>query len=147
MNIQSRPEPASVDPVGQTDPAAQIRLDRFVDDVERLGSSSLVDWRGAALRGLTDVREVLVDESMSTSDLHEARGNLLLRERTVLLDRISLLRLHVLGVEEVDRISYDVRRLVADVRHHLDHLPESATLSGERGRAGVRMDPPTPRSN
>lgn len=126
MSTPSFPEPASVDTVGSGDPHAQVRLDRFVDDVERLGGSSLGAWRGAALRGLTDVREVLVDES-NGADWHDERSTVLLCERTVLLDRISVLRLHVLGVEELDRISYDVHRLVADVRDHLEHLPEVKT--------------------
>lgn len=120
MSIPSRPESARVAKGKSCDPRLQVRLDRFVDDVDRLGSSSLPVWRGAALRGLTDVREVLVDESAAASHRYDERGTVLLRERTVLLDRISVLRLHVLGVEEVDRISYDVRRLVADVRTHLD---------------------------
>ncbi|WP_162598697.1 hypothetical protein [Nocardioides gilvus] len=136
MSIPSHRAPPCVDAAESGDSGPQIRLDRFVDDVERLGTSSLRTWRGAALRGLTDVRQVLVDES-AASDWHDERGTLLLRERTVLLDRISLLRLHVLGVEEVDRISYDVRRLVADVRTHLDHLPEAPAC---RAAAGVEGD-------
>lgn len=123
MQVPSRPGLSCVDSVGRGDPLPQIRLNRVVADVERLGNGSLGDWRGAALRGLIDVREVLFDEAAAASARNEVRSTVLLRERTVLLDRISLLRLHVLGVEEVARLSYDVRRLVADVRDHLDHLP------------------------
>jgi len=123
MQVPSRPGLNCVNSVGRGDPLSQIRLNRVVADVERVGNSSLGDWRGAALRGLIDVREVLVDEAAAASSRNEARSTVVLRERAVLLDRISLLRLHVLGVEEVDRLSYDVRRLVADVRDHLDQLP------------------------
>lgn len=126
MQMPSRPGLSCVNSGGPVDPPSQVRLNRVVADVERLGNSSLGDWRGAALRGLIDVREVLVDEAAAASAAsarNEARSTVLRRERTVLLDRISLLRLHVLGVEEVDRLSYDVRRLVADVRDHLDQLP------------------------
>lgn len=101
---------------------AQAQLDQFVDDVDCLGDCPLGVWRGAALRGLADVRQLIVEESAPPRDPARARGDVILRERNVLLERLSLLRLQVLGVEEVDRISYDVKRLVVDVERHLEHV-------------------------
>ena len=101
-------------------------LARLVDDLERLAPGPLPIWRTAVLRRLGDVRDMLVRETPGPCDWLAARRDGAYRERVVLLDRISNQRLQVLGVEDVDRVSYDLRRLVADVRRHLQRVRDLA---------------------
>lgn len=73
-------------------------------------------WRDEVLSHLTQLRDVLICERAERST---ADGSAVLRERSQLLSELSLQRLQVMGSSDVDRLAYDLRRLVSQVRAHL----------------------------
>lgn len=102
--------------------AVEAVLDRLLEDLECLDGAPLGLWRTTLLWRLGDLCEVLTRESVEPGGWLTARRDAARRERTALLDRLSSQRVQVRGVEDVDRVSYELRRLVADVRHHLQRL-------------------------
>ncbi|GGD12706.1 hypothetical protein [Nocardioides daphniae] len=113
-------------PVQRQAPDSADALTRAIADLDRLADGPLGVWRATLLARLDEVRELLVVESPGPVDWLEARRSVAVRERNVLLDRLTVQRHQVLGVEDVDRTSYEVRRLVADVRRHLQRLHDIA---------------------
>lgn len=95
-------------------------------------------WRWVVLQRMAAVRDLLVEETGQPSDWLEARRSARLRERNALLDRLSAARFHVLADPDVDQVGYEMRRLVVDLRHHLQRLHDIAydEVEGELGGSG-----------
>jgi hypothetical protein len=119
-----------------TTEVAQTAMTRLEHVLEHYAQSTpLSVWRWAVLQRMNAVREVLVAETAVPPDWLEARRSSALRERNSLLDRMTVLRFRVLADCDVDRATYDMRRLVVDVRHHLQRLNDIAydEVEGEVG--------------
>lgn len=99
-------------------------LAHVVSDLDRLCRGPLGIWRNVVVKRLLEVREVLVHEHAAPTDwLHPGR-TALLAERESLLERITVIRRSVLGVDDPEQAKADVRLLVTDVRRHLHRLVE-----------------------
>lgn len=73
-------------------------------------------WRQAVLEDLNRLRDVLIGERLERS---APDGRVALRERSQLLSALGAQRLQVMASSDVDRLAYDLRRLVVEVRAHL----------------------------
>lgn len=73
-------------------------------------------WRQAVLDDLNRLRDVLIRERLERS---APDGQVALRERSHLLSALGAQRLQVMASSDVDRLAYDLRRLVVEVRAHL----------------------------
>lgn len=96
-------------------------LARLVDGLEELAAQPPEVWRGELRARLAQVRTLLAEESPGPDDWLQARRSTVLRERNALLDRVTATRRQVL-VDDVDRAAYEVRRLAACVRRHLQRV-------------------------
>lgn len=101
-------------------------LDALVADLEDLAARPPHIWRRELLERLDRARTLLASESREPDDWLQARRSTLLRERNALLDRITVTRHRVMGEEDVDRVAYDVRRLAACLRRHLQRVSDVA---------------------
>lgn len=101
-------------------------LDALVADLEDLAARPPHVWRRELLERLDRARTLLASESREPDDWLQARRSTLLRERNALLDRITVTRHRVMGEEDVDRVAYDVRRLAACLRRHLQRVSDVA---------------------
>lgn len=79
-------------------------------------------WRRGVLVRMAHLRDLLVREVPPPAGWLEARRSCVLRERTRLLNELSVMRMQVLADDDVDRVVIDLHRLVADVRHHLQRI-------------------------
>ena len=96
-------------------------------DAPRRPGVSLGNWRWSVRQKLAAVRNLLVNESAQHEDTWlAARGGMMLRERSALLTRFSILGSQVLEVEDVTLVRADLERLVADAAHHLQRLHDLA---------------------
>ncbi|WP_104108241.1 hypothetical protein [Nocardioides sp. 616] len=113
--------------------AAVLRLEHVLEHYAH--STPLSVWRWAVLQRMNAVRELLVSETEVPPDLLQARRSSALRERNTLLDRMTVLRFRVLADCDVDRANYELRRLMVDLRHHLQRLNDIAydEVEGETG--------------
>jgi len=85
------------------------------------------NWRWSVRQRLTGVREALANEDAGSSDAWlSARTGSALRERHTLVGRVVSLGSDVLDRPDVDRLRAELRRLVADLNHHLQHLNDLA---------------------
>jgi len=76
---------------------------------------------------MAGVRDLLIAESAQhEEEWLAARGGSVLRERNALLGRLSALGPQVLEGEEVEEIRTDLRRLLADISHHIQRLNDMA---------------------
>lgn len=80
----------------------------------RAASNAAPDWRDAVLADLGHLRDVLIAERPAVP-----RGSTLLRERSHLLSEVGRQRLQVLTSSDLDRLTYELRRLVGEVGAHL----------------------------
>ncbi|MBE7324058.1 hypothetical protein IEQ44_05280 [Nocardioides sp. Y6] len=101
-------------------------VDDLVAGLEGLSGRPPKVWRRELLDRLDRTRTLLVEESQGPDDWLQARRSSLLRERNSLLDRITLTRHRVIGTDDVDRVAYDVRRLAACLRRHLQRVNDVA---------------------
>jgi len=101
-------------------------VQRLVTAVGRASAEGQDVWRRTVLGCLDEVRGLLARDSAGPADWLEARRAHVARERTVLLDRISLQRSQVQGSRDLDRLAHDLRRFADDVRRHLQHVRDLA---------------------
>ncbi|WP_110180652.1 hypothetical protein [Nocardioides solisilvae] len=105
----------------------EVHLQRLEHALTHRGPSTpLSVWRWAVLQRMLPVRESLVRETELPTDWLAARRSRALRERNALLGRMSELRFRVMGDPDVERATYEMRRLVVDVRHYLQRLHDLA---------------------
>ena len=96
-------------------------------DAQREQGVQLGNWRWVVRQRMAAVRDHLMIEGESPADgWLAARGGTMLRERNALLMRLSTLGPQVLESPEVEEIRIEVKRLVADIRHHLQRLHDLA---------------------
>ena len=99
--------------------------------------AALGTWRWTVRQRLGDVRDLLVSESAQHQDTWlAARGGLVLRERNALLGRLSDLGPRVLECHDVDVVRTELKRLVADIAHHVQRLHDLAYDEVEIERGG-----------
>lgn len=119
-----------------TSQAARAALDELDQALGRLTATTpLGIWRWSVLESMMTARGLLVDESAMPDDWLADRRSTAMRERNALLDRMSALRLRVIADRDVDQVAHELRRLVVDVRHHLQRVHDLAydTVSEEVG--------------
>lgn len=96
-------------------------------EVPRLRGVPLGSWRWNVRQRMAAVRDALIAE---TGDGGEgwlvAREGGLLRERTLLLHRLSALGPRVLESPDVEVVRADLLRLLTDVAHHLQRIHDLA---------------------
>lgn len=119
-------------------PASRLTDDALahvMTDLERLIGGPLGIWRSVVLKRLTEIREILLQRSSAEADWLQPRRTTMARERAGLLDRVDVQRNRVRTQADVESVARDVRRLVADVRHHLQRVHDVAwdEVEGEVG--------------
>ena len=88
---------------------------------------SLGNWRWDVRQRMGAVRDALIAEgALGSEGLFAAREGGLLRERTLLLNRLSALGPRVLESADVDAVRADLLRLLTDISHHLQRLHDLA---------------------
>lgn len=96
-------------------------------DAPRRPGASLGGWRWSVRQQLGGVRDLLISESAHHENTWlAARGGAMLRERNSLLARISAVGAQVLEAEDVGPVRVELKRLLADVHHHLQRLHDLA---------------------
>lgn len=87
----------------------------------------LGSWRWTVRRRLGPVRDLLMAETSGSADEWlSARDGRMLRERSVLLGRLTTLSTQVLESADPDTVTLRLRRLVADIEHHCQRLHDLA---------------------
>ncbi len=88
----------------------------------------LGSWRGAVRQRLTGLHDALVSETEQPEDgwLAAPRGGTVLRERNVLVHRLSTLGHEVLDSPEIEAVRAEIKRLIADVHHYVQRLHDLA---------------------
>lgn len=112
----------STPPTG-TGPSALARavagLDQALDAPRRAGIP-LGNWRWVVRQRLTTLRDLLTQDSGTSDDgWLAARGGAAFTERNELLGRLGALSTTVLDSPDVEQTRAELKRLVADVSHHL----------------------------
>ena len=96
-------------------------------DAQREQGIKLGNWRWVVRQRMASVRDHLMIEGEHPADgWLAARGGTMLRERNALLMRLSTLGPAVLESPEVEEIRIEVKRLVADIGHHLQRIHDLA---------------------
>jgi len=99
-----------------------LALDRPRHPEPMLGS-----WRWRVRRHLGHVRDLLQAEASGSVDERlSARDGRMLRERSALLDRLTILATLVLESGDPDTVELRLRRLVTDIEHHRQRLRDLA---------------------
>ena len=84
-------------------------------------------WRRSVRQQLAGVRDLLLSESAQHEDTWlAARGETMLRQRNALLARFSILDARVLEAEDVMLVCAELKRLLADVAHHVQRVNDLA---------------------
>jgi hypothetical protein len=87
----------------------------------------LGNWRWVVRQRMAAVRDHLISEGEHPEDgWLAARGGAALRERNALLVRLSALGPQVLESPGVDTVRTELKRLVADIAHHVQRLHDLA---------------------
>jgi hypothetical protein len=86
-------------------------------------SVSVGNWRWTVRQRMAGVRDALMGEAGDPEDgWLAARGGTAFRERNALLGRVSALGPQVLENPDVERVRAELRRLVADIRRHMQRV-------------------------
>jgi hypothetical protein len=84
---------------------------------------SIGNWRWTVRQRMAGVRDALMGEGGDPEDgWLAARGGTAFRERNALLGRVSALGPQVLENPDVERVRAELRRLVADIRRHMQRV-------------------------
>lgn len=84
-------------------------------------------WRFSVRQRLSGLREALIVQETGTSDAWlTARNGTALRERGTLLSRLASMGSEVLERPDLEELRGELRRLVGDVRRHLQRLNDLA---------------------
>ncbi|WP_372728893.1 hypothetical protein [Nocardioides sp.] len=87
----------------------------------------LGNWRWAVRQRMAGVRDHLMEEGAQPNDgWLAARGGSAVRERNALLLRLSDLAPRILEHPDVDEVCAELRRLHADIIHHLQRVRDLA---------------------
>lgn len=101
-------------------------LEQALDTPLRTGIA-LGNWRWTVRQQMTAVRDGLVGETLGADDgWLAARGGAAFRERNALLGRLTALCPRILDSADVEATRGEAKRLVADIRHHLQRLRDLA---------------------
>lgn len=85
------------------------------------------NWRWTVRQRMGGVRDALIAETGHGGEgWLAAREGGLLRERTLLLNRLSALGPRVLESPDLDVVRADLQRLLTDVAHHLQRIHDLA---------------------
>ncbi len=110
----------------RTTTAALANLHEALDAPHGPGPA-LGTWRWAVRQRMAAVRDVLIAETATHEDEWlAARGGTVLRERNVLLTRLSAMGPQVLESQAVEDVRTELRRLLDDIRHHVQRLHDLA---------------------
>ncbi|NYD43819.1 hypothetical protein [Nocardioides panaciterrulae] len=108
--------------VRSLDLALDLTLDDPPEDRDRLEG-----WRRLVRQRLADLRAALAAEAVPTEDAWlVARGGVLARERDALGRRTAALGSAVLDSPDTGAVRADLRRLLADVAHHVQRRHDLA---------------------
>jgi hypothetical protein len=92
-------------------------------DAPRGAGVPLGNWRWSVRQRLAIVRDKLVAETLGPQDGWLApRGGAAFRERNSLLTRLSALTPAVLEEHDPEEVRRDLKRLVIDIAHHVQHV-------------------------
>ncbi len=84
-------------------------------------------WRWSVRQRMAGVRDELIAETAHhENEWLAARGGSMLRERNALLGRLSVIGPQVLENESIEEVREELRRLVCDIRHHVQRLHDLA---------------------
>ena len=88
----------------------------------------LSSWWSTVRHHLTGLHDALVSESEQPEDgwLAAPRGGTVLRERSLLLNRLSTLGHDVLNGPEIEALRGEIKRLITDVGHYLQRVHDLA---------------------
>ena len=96
-------------------------------DAPRRSGALLGSWRWTVRQRMAAVRDELVAESEDPADgWLVARSGTVLRERTALLGRLSVLGPQVLESPDVEAVRVELLRLLVDVSHHVQRVNDLA---------------------
>lgn len=96
-------------------------------DAPRQPGIPLGNWRWVVRQRMAAVRDALAAETHGAGDgWLAARGGVALRERNGYLVRLSTLGHVVLATEAVEDVRTELKRLVVDIRHHVQRLNDLA---------------------
>lgn len=110
----------------RTTTAALQRLHQALDAPRHPGAP-LGTWRWSVRQRMAGVRDVLIAETSHHEDEWlAARGGTVLRERNALLGRLSAIGPRVLESESVEEVRDELKRLLGDIRHHVQRLHDLA---------------------
>ncbi len=102
--------------------AALRHLEHALDSPRRHGVGS-GHWRWSVRQRMAGVRDLLTSEVEHPVDgWLAARGGRSLRERNVLLGRLGELGPQILEEGEVETVRAELKRLVADIAHHVQRV-------------------------
>lgn len=105
---------------------ALTRLDHALDAPRRPGIP-LGNWRWVVRQRMAAVRDALVGETAGSEDgWLAARGGSAFRERNALLSRLAILAPRVLETPDPEATRLELKRLVVDIRRHLQRLNDLA---------------------
>jgi hypothetical protein len=100
-------------------------LDQALDAPRKHGAQKR--WRKAVRQGMASLHECLDHETAPASEgWLAARSGVIVRERDALLGRMSILGPAVQTTAEVDTVREELKRLLADISHHLQRLHDLA---------------------
>lgn len=109
--------------VTMTGMAAAIEALHVALDSPGRSGANLGSWRWAVRQRMAAVRDELVAEA---EDPHDgwlaARSGTVLRERTALLGRLSVLGPQVLESPDVEAVRAELHRLLVDLAHHAQRV-------------------------
>lgn len=105
-------------------------LDRALDAPRREGVA-LGNWRWTVRQRMTAVRDVLAHEQVGPQGTGgdgwlAARGGAAFREREGLLLRLGAAGTQVLEAPDAEAVRVELKRLLADVAHHLQRVHDLA---------------------
>jgi hypothetical protein len=108
-------------------PTALRALEQAIEAPGRDGTAtdsiSVGNWRWTVRQRMAGVRDALMGEGGDPEDgWLAARGGTAFRERNALLGRVSSLGPQVLENPDVERVRSELRRLVADIRRHMQRV-------------------------
>jgi hypothetical protein len=96
-------------------------------DAPRQPATALGNWRWTVRQRMAAVRDVLIAEADAPGEgWLAAREGSVLRERTVLLGRLSTLGPEVLESPRVEQVRGELHRLVVDIARHGQRLRDLA---------------------
>jgi hypothetical protein len=106
---------------------AALRGLEQVIDVPRGSGVALGNWRWTVRQRMAAVRDALIGEVGDADDgWLAARGGTAFRERNALLARLAALGPQVLESPDVEPVRDELRRLLRDIRRHVQRLNDLA---------------------